>query len=253
VQLSRTSPSSWPTKRTGRVTDGLAFFNDDAGEIRPGVVVMPAGGGSFWIEIAQDLRDASPRGYAKLLATYPDGTGGLDLQPLFDLITIHGSRQRCSRSTVRRDWFASGIDFTQPITSTPARPQPRHWRLFSQPKSAQPSDERSEIGVRRKSPFEHSRRDGCFPPNGATQKKPRLTRDPITDAHCGGQGRPNLAATASQFPRATERLTAAGRACRRRSLNASRRGLSWCGWTPSQYDDLNGDDHRVVLEDLALG
>jgi hypothetical protein len=68
---------------------GLPFFNDDAGEIRPGVVVMPAGGGDFWIAIAQDLRDASPRGYAKLLATYPDGAGGVDLQPFFDLITIH--------------------------------------------------------------------------------------------------------------------------------------------------------------------
>lgn len=68
---------------------GLPFFRDDAGEIRPGIVLMPAGGGNFWIEIAQDLRDASPRGYAKLLATYPDGAGGLDLQPFFDLITIH--------------------------------------------------------------------------------------------------------------------------------------------------------------------
>jgi hypothetical protein len=68
---------------------GLAFFNDDAGEIRPGIVVMPAGGGDFWIAIAQDLRDASPRAYANLLATYPDGAGGLDLQPFFDLITIH--------------------------------------------------------------------------------------------------------------------------------------------------------------------
>jgi hypothetical protein len=34
----------------------LPFFRDDAGEIRPGVVMMPAGGGDFWIEIAQDLR-----------------------------------------------------------------------------------------------------------------------------------------------------------------------------------------------------
>ena len=68
---------------------GLPFFRDDAGEIRPGIVVMPAGGGDFWIEIAQDLRDASPRGYAQLLATYPDGAGGVDLQPFFDLITIH--------------------------------------------------------------------------------------------------------------------------------------------------------------------
>src|SRR5580704_16241549 len=68
---------------------GLPFFNDDAGEIRPGIVVMPAGGGDFWGAIAQDLRDASPRGYAKLLTTYPDGAGGVDLQPFFHLITIH--------------------------------------------------------------------------------------------------------------------------------------------------------------------
>jgi hypothetical protein len=68
---------------------GMAFFRDDAREIRPGIVVMPAGAGDFWIAIAQDLRDASPSGYAKLLATYPDGAGGLDLQPFFDLITIH--------------------------------------------------------------------------------------------------------------------------------------------------------------------
>jgi len=68
---------------------GLPFFRDDAAEIRPGIVLMPAGGGNFWKEIGQDIRDASPRGYAKLLATYPDGTGGLNLQPFFDLITIH--------------------------------------------------------------------------------------------------------------------------------------------------------------------
>ena len=77
--------ADWP----GHVPYGLPFFRDDPGEIRPGIVVMPAGGGDFWIEIAQDLRDASPRGYAKLLATYPDGAGGVDLQPFFDLITIH--------------------------------------------------------------------------------------------------------------------------------------------------------------------
>ena len=47
---------------------------------------MPAGGGDFWNEIAQDLPgDASPRAYAKSLATYPDGASGLDLQPFFDL------------------------------------------------------------------------------------------------------------------------------------------------------------------------
>jgi len=38
---------------------------------------------------SEDIRRASPRGYTRLLATYTDGTGGLDLQPFFDLVTIH--------------------------------------------------------------------------------------------------------------------------------------------------------------------
>ena len=78
--------SEWPGKRTPY---GLPFFTDEAVEIRPGVVVMPAGGGDFWAGMAQDLHDASPRGYARLLETYPDGAGGLDLRPFFDLVTIH--------------------------------------------------------------------------------------------------------------------------------------------------------------------
>lgn len=68
---------------------GLPFFNDDEDQIRPGIVVMPAGSGEFWKAIGQDIRDASPRGYRRLLAAYPDGAGGLDLQPFFDLVTIH--------------------------------------------------------------------------------------------------------------------------------------------------------------------
>jgi hypothetical protein len=68
---------------------GLPFFRDDAGEIRPGIVVMSAGAGDFWSGMVQDLREASPRGYVKLRAAYPDGTGGVDLQPFFDLVTIH--------------------------------------------------------------------------------------------------------------------------------------------------------------------
>ncbi|HLI00202.1 MAG TPA: hypothetical protein VKV06_05410 [Acidimicrobiales bacterium] len=68
---------------------GLPFFNDDDGQIRPGIVVMPAGTGDFWVSMAHDIREASPRGQTRLLATYPDGEGGLDLQPFFDLITIH--------------------------------------------------------------------------------------------------------------------------------------------------------------------
>ena len=68
---------------------GLPFFNDDEGQIRPGIVVMPAGRGNFWIAMGEDLRETTPRDYAKLLAAYPDGSGGLDLQPFFDLVTIH--------------------------------------------------------------------------------------------------------------------------------------------------------------------
>jgi hypothetical protein len=68
---------------------GLPFFNDDVGQIRPGIVVMPAGSGDFWIAMGQDLNEASPRDYTRLLATYPDGAGGLDLQSFFDLVTIH--------------------------------------------------------------------------------------------------------------------------------------------------------------------
>lgn len=68
---------------------GLPFFNDDDGQIRPGIVVMPAGSGDFWIEMGRGLREASPQDYPRLLSTYPDGAGGLNLQPFFDLITIH--------------------------------------------------------------------------------------------------------------------------------------------------------------------
>jgi hypothetical protein len=68
---------------------GLPFFNDDDGQIRPGIVVMPAGSGDFWISIGRELHEASPSDYPRLLATYPDGEGGLDLQPFFDLVTIH--------------------------------------------------------------------------------------------------------------------------------------------------------------------
>jgi hypothetical protein len=68
---------------------GMPFFNDDEGQIRPGIVVMPAGSGDFWIGMGRDLHEGSGRGYSKLLATYPDGEGGLDLQPFFDLVTIH--------------------------------------------------------------------------------------------------------------------------------------------------------------------
>jgi hypothetical protein len=68
---------------------GLPFFNDDDGQIRAGILVMPAESGDFWLAMGEDLRDASPSGYERLLATYPDGEAGLNLQPFFDLVTIH--------------------------------------------------------------------------------------------------------------------------------------------------------------------
>jgi hypothetical protein len=68
---------------------GLPFFNDDEGQIRPGIVVMPAERGDFWVAMGHDIGHASPSGYARLRATYPDGAGGVDLQPFFDLVTIH--------------------------------------------------------------------------------------------------------------------------------------------------------------------
>jgi hypothetical protein len=75
--------------RLSRQPYGLPYFNDDPGQIRPGIVVMPAGPGDFWSAMVQDLREAAPHDYPKLLETYPDGVGGVDLRPFFDLITIH--------------------------------------------------------------------------------------------------------------------------------------------------------------------
>ncbi len=68
---------------------GLPYFNDAKGQISPGIVVMPASRGNFWTAMGEDLRATSPEGYTRLLMTYPDGQGGLDLQPFFDLVTIH--------------------------------------------------------------------------------------------------------------------------------------------------------------------
>ena len=68
---------------------GPPYFNDGEGQVRPGIMVMPAGRGDFWVAMGEDLRGASPRGFRRLLATYPDGAGGLDLQPFFDLVTVH--------------------------------------------------------------------------------------------------------------------------------------------------------------------
>ena len=68
---------------------GLPYFNDDEGQIRPGIVVMSADAGDFWIAMGDDLLELSPGEYPKLLATYPDDEGGLDLQPFFDLVTVH--------------------------------------------------------------------------------------------------------------------------------------------------------------------
>ena len=84
---------------------GLPFFNDDDDQIRPGIVVMPAGTGDFWVAMGQDLREASPHDYPKLLTTYPDGAGGL---------------QRVSLSTHRLLWTTV---FTVVLIRRPAAPQ----------------------------------------------------------------------------------------------------------------------------------
>lgn len=85
IALIVADEKDWPSS----LPYGLPYFNDDEGQIRPGVVVMPAGSGDFSTAMVQDLRDATPRGYAKVRAAYPDGAGGVDLQPFFDLVTIH--------------------------------------------------------------------------------------------------------------------------------------------------------------------
>jgi hypothetical protein len=85
IALIVANESDWESRQPY----GLPFFNDDEGQIRPGVVVIPARGGEIWIAMGEDIRRASPRGYRKLLAVYPDGGGGLDLQPFFDLVTVH--------------------------------------------------------------------------------------------------------------------------------------------------------------------
>ena len=68
---------------------GLPFFNDDPGQIRPGIVVMPAGSGDFWVAMGQDLRDRRRTGMPGFLPPTPAGKDGPNLQPFFDLITIH--------------------------------------------------------------------------------------------------------------------------------------------------------------------
>jgi hypothetical protein len=67
---------------------GMPFFSEERGE-RPGVLVMPAGSGDFWASMARGIGDSPPQGYVNLLAAYPDGAGGLDLQPFVDLLTLH--------------------------------------------------------------------------------------------------------------------------------------------------------------------
>jgi hypothetical protein len=50
---------------------GLPFFNDDEGQIRPGIVVMPAGSGDFWVVMAEDLRVTTPEGYGRAVREWP--------------------------------------------------------------------------------------------------------------------------------------------------------------------------------------
>ncbi|MGB8180203.1 MAG: hypothetical protein WCF63_08560 [Acidimicrobiales bacterium] len=85
ISLVVAAERDWPD---GAPSFGMPFFSDERGE-RPGVLVMPAGSGDFWSCMAREIGDSPPRGYANLLAAYPDGAGGLDLQPFIDLLTLH--------------------------------------------------------------------------------------------------------------------------------------------------------------------
>jgi hypothetical protein len=135
------------TDWSSRQPYGLAFFNDDDGEIRPGVVVMPAGGGEFWIAIAQDLRDASeicgsPRfGSARSSSTWPCTPSS---QPSYRRACRHSRRSQpwereveslplgyAPRATARsRSCKPITRVVMKRIASTPARPQRRRWRRF---------------------------------------------------------------------------------------------------------------------------
>ena len=39
---------------------GLPYFNDGEDQIRPGILVMPATRGDFWIAMGEDLRETTP-------------------------------------------------------------------------------------------------------------------------------------------------------------------------------------------------
>jgi hypothetical protein len=77
------------TNWSSRQPYGLPYFSDDQGKIRPGVVVMSAERGDFWSAMVDDLGDTSPDQLPTLRAAYPDGADGVDLQPFFDLVTVH--------------------------------------------------------------------------------------------------------------------------------------------------------------------
>jgi hypothetical protein len=85
ISLVIVDDHDWPE---GGPSFGMPFFSEERGE-RPGVLVMPAGSGEFWSSMARGIGEEPPEGYARLLAEYPDGAGGLDLQPFVDLLTLH--------------------------------------------------------------------------------------------------------------------------------------------------------------------
>jgi hypothetical protein len=77
----------WPSTVTPY---GMPFFRDDPGQLRPGILVLPAGAGDFWREAIDELPHDDPAGWQRLCRTYPDpARGGVDLQPFFDLVTVH--------------------------------------------------------------------------------------------------------------------------------------------------------------------
>jgi hypothetical protein len=96
---------------SGRGPYGLPFFRDGAAEIRPGIVLMPAGGSDFWTGMARDLREASPRGYARLRAAYPGGADGVDLQPAslttLEVLPTAGAGSRRLAARMRAEGYST--------------------------------------------------------------------------------------------------------------------------------------------------
>jgi hypothetical protein len=80
---------------------GLPFFNDDQGQIRPGILVMPAGSGDFWI--------AMGRTFASRRRTVTRDYGRPTLVPVASICSPSSTWSRSTNSaTHSKSWAISG-------------------------------------------------------------------------------------------------------------------------------------------------